>query len=229
MEESREEKKRPIRSFVLRQGRMTKAQHAAIDELWPAYGLSSCSGFLDLQQQFPDAEKIVFEIGFGMGGSLLEMAKASPGTGFIGVEVHRPGVGTLLTALNNASVNNIKVFSEDAHDVLAKALPDNSLDRLQLFFPDPWPKKKHHKRRIVQAAFVELVAKKLKPGGVFHVATDWQNYAEHILSVLEESSLLNTAGKNQYAERPMYRPLTKFEKRGIDLGHGVWDLLFLKE
>jgi tRNA (guanine-N7-)-methyltransferase len=224
-----EKRLRKIQSFVLREGRLSNRQARALTEMWPTVGLEakSCSAE-QLQEIAEPFDKVVLEIGFGMGKSLVEMAVAEPQTLFIGIEVHKPGVGALLADVQDQAINNVRVFCEDALNVLNHSVSDNFLDRLQLFFPDPWHKKRHHKRRIVQPGFVELVASKLKAGGVFHAATDWENYAEHMLEILEASSLQNQAGTNQFAEKPGYRPLTKFEARGQRLGHGVWDLLFQK-
>jgi tRNA (guanine-N7-)-methyltransferase len=174
----------------------------------------------------PDAD-LILEIGFGMGDSLLAMAERFPQQNFIGIEVHVPGVGRLVNEAHKRNINNLKVFCADATDVLADCIPDNSLARLQLYFPDPWHKNRHHKRRIVQPDFVRLVAQKLKHHGVLHMATDWQPYAEAMMEVASSCALLqNSAGAQQYSERPDYRPETKFERRGQQLGHGVWDLLF---
>lgn len=220
---------RQVKSFVLRQGRMTEGQKRSFDEAWPFYGLQSKDGLLNYQAEFGRNSDIVFEIGFGMGASLIEMAKNQPETDFIGVEVHRPGVGRILSDAVEQDVKNLRVYSEDAIDVLNLAIADNSLSKVQVFFPDPWHKKKHHKRRIVQPDFVQLVRKKLKAGGVLHLATDWQHYAEHMLEVMEAAEgFANCHEAGGYAPRPDFRPETKFEKRGERLGHGVWDLLFYK-
>lgn len=170
---------------------------------------------------------MVLEIGFGMGASLVEMAKAAPELNFIGIEVHRPGVGACLSAAEEAGLSNLRLFCHDAVEVLEQMLPDESIDTLQLFFPDPWHKSRHHKRRIVQPAFVQMLRPKLKQGGLFHMATDWQNYAEHMLEVMSQAEgFENTSEFGDYVPRPDQRPLTKFERRGHRLGHGVWDLIF---
>jgi tRNA (guanine-N7-)-methyltransferase len=171
----------------------------------------------------------VLEIGFGMGDSLLQMAAADPETDFIGIEVHPPGVGTLINEAQAQGIENLRVYLADANDVLDECFAPQSIDRLQLYFPDPWHKKKHNKRRIVQPQFIQQVREKLRPGGVLHMATDWQHYAEQMLETLDEAQgFINTAGSGHYAPRPDYRPITKFEKRGERLGHGVWDLIYQK-
>lgn len=220
---------RAIRSFVLRTGRMTKGQESAYEQFWPLAGLSLANGPLDSAACFGRAAPLVFEIGFGMGQSLVEMAAAAPDTDFIGVEVHKPGVGRLLMAMGEQQLTNLRVYCDDAVEVLARCIADESLDRVQVYFPDPWHKKKHHKRRLIQPAFVQQLRKKLKPGGVLHLATDWEHYAEHMLEVMSAAEgFRNKAGAGEYSPRPDYRPLTKFEQRGQRLGHGVWDLLFEK-
>jgi tRNA (guanine-N7-)-methyltransferase len=217
---------RKIRSFVRREGRMTTAQQRALEELWPRYGIDSHS-MIDRQAVFGRAAPVTLEIGFGNGDALLAMAQSSPDTDFIGIEVHRPGVGRLLQELEKKHISNVRVMCDDAVEILRHCLPDHSLHRVLLFFPDPWHKKRHHKRRIVQPGFVELLARKLQIGGIFHLATDWENYAEHMLEVLSASdSFNNCAGPGHYAEKPAWRPTTKFERRGQRLGHDVWDLLF---
>ena len=221
---------RRIRSFVLREGRLTKGQQHALDNYWASYGVDYQPKLLDLAQLFGRDKAKVLEIGFGMGKSLVQMAKAAPDTDFIGIEVHRPGVGACLSDAVAEQVKNLKVFEHDAVEVLEHMIADNSLDTVQLFFPDPWHKKRHHKRRIVQSEFVKLLQRKLKAGGIFHMATDWENYAEHMLEVmLAAEGFSNLSADNTYVERPEHRPLTKFEQRGQRLGHGVWDLMFKKE
>lgn len=218
---------RAVRSFVIRAGRMTPGQERALTEQWPTYGVELDAGMQDLDQLFGRAAPVVLEIGFGMGDSLLAMAEAMSEQNFIGIEVHRPGVGRLLNSLTKAGLSNVRVFQDDALDVLAKCIPDASLDCLQLFFPDPWPKKKHHKRRIVQPEFAQQVRQKLKIGGNFHMATDWQPYAEHMMEVMSAAEgYKNQQGEGQYAPQPEHRPDTKFQRRGEKLGHGVWDLVF---
>jgi len=218
---------KPIRSFVIRSGRMTEGQRRGVEEHWPSYGLSLEEGAIDLTTLFGREAPVVVEIGFGMGDSLLQMAKDDPNTDFIGIEVHPPGVGRIVANAGEAGLDNLRVYCADALDVLKECVADASLDRVQLYFPDPWHKKKHNKRRIVQPQFTELVRQKLKIGGVFHMATDWEPYAEAMVEVMnEEQHFKNQYGVGEFAPRPDYRPLTKFEKRGQRLGHGVWDLLY---
>ncbi|WP_250656401.1 tRNA (guanosine(46)-N7)-methyltransferase TrmB [Alkalimarinus coralli] len=218
---------RPIRSFVIRGARMTLRQQKGWDQLWPEKGCSLDDGMLDYSELFGDHSQVVLEIGFGMGGSLAEMAGNSPDTGYIGVEVHRPGVGAILCTMKENSLDNIRLFCDDANEVLACCIPDGSLDRVQLYFPDPWHKARHHKRRLVQPDFAQKIRQKLKVGGIFHMATDWENYAEHMMEVMSAAEgYENISGEGQYTPRPDYRPTTKFEKRGERLGHGVWDLIF---
>ena len=216
-----------VKSFVKREGRLTKGQANALETHWQSMGLSIDDGLLNFDDLFHRESERVLEIGFGMGKSLVEMAKNAPETDFIGIEVHRPGVGACLAEAAEAGISNLRVFEQDALEVLKQNIPDTSLHRLQLFFPDPWHKKRHHKRRIVQADFVELVRTKLTLGGEFHMATDWQAYAEHMIEVMRQATgFKNCATQGHYVERPDYRPLTKFEQRGQRLGHGVWDIVF---
>jgi tRNA (guanine-N7-)-methyltransferase len=218
-----------IKSFVLRQGRLSGAQQRAIDELWPQCGLDVTDELLDLNSVFGRQAPTIVEIGFGMGTSLVSMAMAHPEQNYIGIEVHRPGVGALLKLMRENNVTNIRVFNHDAIEVLEKRIPKASLAGVYLFFPDPWHKKRHNKRRIVQPAFAQTIAQHLTVGGVFHMATDWEDYALQMMEVMSDApAYQNTAGANQYTPRPDYRPLTKFEQRGHRLGHGVWDLVFEK-
>ena len=218
---------RRIKSFVIRAGRMTEAQREGLDLGLSRFGLNVTDGVLDWDQTFSEQGAKVFEIGFGMGQSLLAQAQAEPDFRFVGVEVHRPGVGKLLHDSLEAGVENIRVFCHDAVEVLEQCIAPESLDRVQIFFPDPWHKKRHHKRRLIQRNFMSLLATKLKPGGIVHLATDWENYAEHMLEVLSQHpSFRNSLGEDGFAPRPEFRPLTKFERRGERLGHGVWDLLY---
>ena len=219
---------RPIRSFVRREGRMTQAQARAIDTLWQQYGVDLIDTPLDLDALFGHRAPRILEIGFGNGESLAVLAQRNPDVDFLGIEVHRPGVGHLLMLAHERDIRNLRVICADAVEVLSKQLPQNSLDTIQIFFPDPWPKKRHHKRRLIQAPLVKLLIPILKPGGRLHLATDWQNYAEHMLAVLEaESDLVNTQDDG-FAPRPDERPVTKFERRGQKLGHWVWDLIFTR-
>ncbi|HEY7775498.1 MAG TPA: tRNA (guanosine(46)-N7)-methyltransferase TrmB [Kineobactrum sp.] len=218
---------RPIRSYVLRMGRLTPGQQRAYDENWPRFGLLHSDGAPDFAAVFGRSAPRVLEIGFGMGESLVTMAAAAPEKDFIGIEVHRPGVGKLLHTMAERDVENIRAYCHDAVEVLRDCIAESSLDTIQIFFPDPWHKKRHNKRRLIQPGFTAQLVRHLKPGGVLHLATDWENYAQQMLEVLScTPDLVNTAGLGQYAPRPSQRPLTKFELRGERLGHGVWDLVF---
>jgi tRNA (guanine-N7-)-methyltransferase len=220
---------RPIRSFVRRQGRMTPAQQAAWDTLWPQYGLDPAAR-LETQAVFGRTAPLTLEIGFGNGESLATMAADSPQMDFIGVEVHRPGVGHLLLKIRELGLRNVRIYCTDAVDLLKTCIPERSLDAIQVFFPDPWHKKRHHKRRLLNPEFVALARNRLKLRGTIHCATDWEHYAGHMMEVLEGcDGLRNAAGNQQFSERPATRPLTKFEARGQRLGHGVWDLLFVRD
>lgn len=222
--------KRRIKSFVLRQGRLSQAQQNAIDAMWPKYGLELKEELLDFQQEFGREAPTIVEIGFGMGASLAAMAEANPQNNYIGIEVHRPGVGALLKLVQEKGLTNIRVFNDDAVEVLRQRVPLNSLAGVFLFFPDPWHKTKHKKRRIVQPDFVATLAKHLTDDGHFHMATDWEDYAKHMMQVMSHApDYQNTSGEGEYTPRPDYRPLTKFEQRGHRLGHGVWDLIFAKK
>ncbi len=219
---------RRIRSFVLRQGRMTKAQTQALETTWPKFGIDYQNQQVQLADVFgrPSSPKIL-EIGFGMGETTAKIANTLPERDFLAVEVHSPGVGALLKRIQDERLQNIRIIQHDVVEVLQNMLPDSSLDGVHIFFPDPWHKKRHHKRRLIQAEFIKLLCSKLKVGGYVHVATDWEEYAQWVLEVLSaESQLKNTA--KDYAEKPSYRPLTKFENRGIKLGHGVWDMVFTR-
>jgi tRNA (guanine-N7-)-methyltransferase len=216
---------RRIQSFARRQGRLTQAQQKALDGKWARYGLEPDQA---LPPDFIAAERRVLEIGFGDGESLIAMAKTEPTTFYVGIEVHRPGIGHLLMKATEADLNNLRIYGCDAMDVLQRHIPDQSLDRLQLYFPDPWPKHRHHKRRLVKRPFLDLVARKLKPQGVFHAATDWADYADDMVSELEQSGHFQSlTAPLSFCERPSYRPITKFERRGQRLGHGVFDLIWI--
>ncbi|EKE83730.1 tRNA (guanosine(46)-N7)-methyltransferase TrmB [Idiomarina xiamenensis] len=220
---------RTVRSFVKREGRLTKGQQAALSRQWPHKGLQLADGLLAWSDVFANDHPVVLEIGFGMGDSLVKMAQAEQQHNFVGIEVHTPGVGACLLLAEQAGVENLRVFDDDAVEVLKQCVADHSLSRVQIFFPDPWHKKRHHKRRIIQPEFIALLAQKLKVGGVLHLATDWQNYAEHMLAVMSASSdFSNLSSSGDYIPRPENRPLTKFEQRGHRLGHGVWDLQFTR-
>ncbi len=219
-----------IRSFVQRQGRLTTGQKNALDQHWSRYGLQLVDGLIEPEQVFGRDAPLTVEIGFGNGVSLLQMMMAETEHNYLAMEVHRPGVGALVMGAAAQGIESLRIYNEDAVQVLQQCLPDESIDRLLLFFPDPWHKKKHNKRRILRPEFVELVAKKMKVGGVFHMATDWQHYAEQMLEVMEASKdYVNSCGAGAYAPRPDYRPVTKFEQRGLRLGHGVWDLIYQKK
>lgn len=217
---------RRIRSFIRRQGKLTLGQQRAIDNHWQRFCLDPSVDY-DYQQVFERDADIIMEIGFGDGESLLAMAIANPDLNYIGIEVHQPGVGHLMLKLDELNVSNVRIYNHDAVEILEQRIPDYALAGVQLFFPDPWHKTRHHKRRIVNPEFMALLSRRIKVGGYFHAATDWQHYAEHMLAVLSEAaSFKNTSLTGDYCERPDYRPLTKFENRGLRLGHGVWDLIF---
>lgn len=220
---------RTVRSFVRREGRMTPRQKQAIELHWQAYGLNPHQPLESFEPVFGAPGEVILEIGFGMGESLLAMAQGHPEQNFIGIEVHRPGVGALLDAIEAHRLRNIRVYNADAVDILTNIIPDESLHRLQIFFPDPWHKKRHQKRRLVQAPFITLVAQKLKPQGTMHIATDWGDYAEYVLAVMaQDMRFENLAGDRHFVPRPDYRPVTKFEKRGLRLGHRIWDIIYSK-
>ena len=220
---------RRIRSFVRREGRLTTGQRRALEHLWPLYGIEG-EDRLDLDGVFGHQAPRTLEIGFGNGASLAQMAEDAPELDFLGIEVHRPGIGHLLQEVEARGLRNVRVMNRDAVEVLERQIPAASLDRVLLFFPDPWHKKKHHKRRILQPRFIDLLARALRPGGRFHMATDWQDYAEHMLAEMDQAGdFRNVAGPGQYAAKPTYRPTTKFERRGQRLGHGVWDLIYEKK
>lgn len=219
--------RRPVRSFVRRAGRISNAQRRALEDFGPRWLVAYRPEPVDLTALFGREAPRVLEIGFGMGEATATIAKAHPETDFLGVEVHTPGVGSLLRKIHDLGVGNVRIVAHDAVEVVTHMIRPETLAGIHIFFPDPWPKKRHHKRRLVQPEFVALLASRLLPGGYVHLATDWQPYAEHMLAVLSaEPALENTA--SGYAPRPAWRPQTKFERRGVDLGHGVWDLLFRK-
>ena len=222
---SEELRGRPIRSFVLRQGRVSNAQRRALEELAPRHAIPFQESLLELDQVFGRAAPKILEIGCGMGETTAAIAALHPENDYLGIEVHSPGVGSLLQRIEAGGLANLRVIQHDAVEVLRHMIGTGTLAGVHIFFPDPWPKKRHHKRRLIQPPLVALLCDKLAPGGYLHAATDWQEYAEHILAVLAaEPRLVNTA--DGYAPRPAYRPLTKFEQRGIRLGHGVWDIVF---
>jgi tRNA (guanine-N7-)-methyltransferase len=218
----------PIRSYVLRQGRFSPAQQRAYAELLPRFGVAYRQQLLDWRALFGRQAPVVLEIGFGMGETTARIAQENPATDYLGIEVHAPGVGSLLRQLEEHGLANVRVISHDAVEVLRDMVPPGSLAGVHIFFPDPWPKKRHHKRRLVQPAFAALLASRLAPGGYVHVATDWEDYALQVLEVLGNTpGLRNTA--QGFAPRPATRPETKFERRGLKLGHGVRDVVFRRE
>jgi tRNA (guanine-N7-)-methyltransferase len=216
---------RRIRSFVTRAGRVSTGQRRALDDFGPRFVLPYAPQSLDWHGAFDRTAPRALEIGFGMGGTTAEIAATRPSDDFLGVEVHEPGVGALLKLIGEQGLTNIRIIQHDAVEVLEHMIEPGSLDGVHIYFPDPWHKARHHKRRLIQPKFVALLTSRLKPGGYLHLATDWQNYAEQMLEVLSaDPALTNTA--TDYAPRPDYRPVTKFERRGLRLGHGVWDLMF---
>ncbi len=221
---------RTVRSFARREGRLTPGQQRAINTLWADFAIDEAESLLDLNEVFGRDAPKVLEIGFGNGASLIQMAIDQPEYDFVGVEVHRPGVGQLLKGIEKYGLTNLRVACTDAVELLKYRIANSSLDRVQLYFPDPWHKKRHNKRRIIQPAFVNLLPEKIKPGGHLHMATDWQHYAQQMLDDLSNNKLFeNCSDDATYIDRPDYRPLTKFEQRGLNLGHGVWDLLYKRK
>ena len=219
---------KPVRSYVLRQGRISTAQKRAHQTLLPKYGIPYSESVLDLNRVFGRGAPKILEIGFGMGESTLAIAQTHLEHDYLGIEVHTPGVGSLLKHIDAAGLSNERIIQHDALEVLQRMLALDSFSGVHIFFPDPWPKKCHHKRRLIQPDFVSLLCQRMKAGAYLHVATDWPDYAEHILAVLDaEPGLVNTA--ETYVPRPDYRPLTKFEQRGVKLGHQVWDVVFKRK
>ncbi|OAI16487.1 tRNA (guanine(46)-N(7))-methyltransferase [Methylomonas lenta] len=217
-----------IRSYIRRQGRATAGQKLAMESYWDKYCLSPEQDF-DAEQSFGRQAPLIVEIGFGNGDSLAHMAAANPDFNYLGIEVHRPGVGHLMLLLEQRGISNVRIYHHDAIEILEQKIVDNSVAGVHLFFPDPWHKRRHHKRRIVRPSFLELLQKKLVTGGYFHAATDWKDYAKNMLATLStDVSLKNSSPAGDYCPRPDYRPMTKFENRGLNLGHGVWDLIFTK-
>ena len=217
-----------IRSYVLRQGRVSSAQQRAHETLLPRYGVAYAESLIDLAEIFGRVAPKILEIGFGMGDTTADIAAAQPDNDYLGIEVHTPGVGSLLKQIDARALANVRIIQHDAVEVLRHMIAPGSLDGVHIFFPDPWPKKRHHKRRLIQPPLIQLLTEKLKPGGYLHTATDWHEYAEQMLAVLSAEPALGNAANTatDYAERPAYRPLTRFENRGLKLGHGVWDILF---
>ncbi|MBM88861.1 MAG: tRNA (guanosine(46)-N7)-methyltransferase TrmB [Gammaproteobacteria bacterium] len=219
---------RPIRSYVTRSGRLTDSQRNAIENYWYSHVIEFRNELMELSAFFPQSSPITLEIGFGMGASLLKMAQQEPRRNFLGIDVHRPGIGKVLHEIVANDIRNLKLVCHDAKEFLEFGLSEKCLDRVLIFFPDPWPKKRHHKRRLIQTEFIDLLSSKLIKGGTLHLATDWSPYAESMLEILEANSCLrNKFGAGVYWEKPD-RPSTKFEIRGKRLGHTIWDLLFIK-
>lgn len=220
---------RIIKSYVVRSGRMTPGQEKSYAELWQKYGVEADKHLLDFSQLYEKQSPLILEIGFGMGDSLIDMARSNPDNNYLGIEVHKPGVGRLLGNINELSLANLRVMRADAVEVLKLQIPDNSLSAVYLFFPDPWHKRRHNKRRIVKDEFIQLIRKKLQSHGQFHMATDWKDYAVQMLKEMSGASgFKNCSDNSDYIPRPEHRPMTKFERRGERLGHGVWDILFEK-
>jgi tRNA (guanine-N7-)-methyltransferase len=218
---------RPVRSFVLRAGRLTEGQKRALDELWPLYGIDEGENDLNLETLFGNDHPVIMEIGFGNGDATWQMALAHPEENYLAVEVHRPGVGHLLLKLEENGIGNVRIACEDAVELIRQRIPRGSLAGVRIYFPDPWPKKRHHKRRIIQAPFIGLLAEKMQAGGILHMATDWEQYAEYMLEVMHNSrDFENLAPDGKACPKPEWRPATKYEKRGERLGHSVLDLVF---
>lgn len=223
------QRQRRIRSFVLRAGRTTPAQARALALLWPAYGIELSETALDLDARFGRSAPRCLEIGFGAGEVIGTLAKNNPHNDYLGVEVHRSGIGRLLLRAQSEALSNLRIICDDAVDVLHHHTPDESFDEVLIFFPDPWHKKRHQKRRLIDARFISTVAAKLRSGGVLRLATDWQDYAEQMLAVCNANpDLRSLSGDLAYVARPDFRPATRFERRGERLGHGVWDLAYIK-
>jgi tRNA (guanine-N7-)-methyltransferase len=220
---------RPIRSFVLRAGRVTPAQERALADLWPVFGLDYDGRMLELDKVFGRSAPRCLEIGFGAGEVIGALAKAHPENDYLGIEVHRSGVGRLLLHAQESKLSNLRIVCHDAVEVLANAVPDRSFDAILIFFPDPWHKKRHHKRRLIDAAFAGTLADKLRPGGTLRLATDWEEYAEQMRTLCNACTALSSqSAEGGYVQRPDFRPPTRFERRGERLGHGVWDLAYKK-
>jgi tRNA (guanine-N7-)-methyltransferase len=216
-----------IRSYVLRQGRVSNAQGRAVESLLPKYGIAHSTQVIDYIELFSRSAPTILEIGFGMGETTATIAATNPQNNYLAIEVHTPGVGNLLKEIDAQHLTNLRIVQHDAIEILRDMISAASLAGIHIFFPDPWPKKRHHKRRLIQAPLVKTLCDKLMPGGYIHIATDWQEYAEHILATLAAETLLKNSATD-YAPRPAYRPLTKFEQRGLKLGHGVWDIIFTR-
>ena len=222
--------RRPVRSYVLRGGRLTEGQKRALEEYWPRFGIDDSDTMLDFHTLFGNRAPVIMEIGLGSGEATWQVASAHPQENYLGVEVHRPGVGRLLLNIEKHDIENIRVACADAAEFLRKRIPEGSLAGVRIYFPDPWPKKRHHKRRIIQPAFVRLLASRMRSGAILHLATDWEPYADYMLEVIEsEGGFVNMAGSASFHPRPEWRPETKYEKRGERLGHRVKDLLYARE
>ncbi|MEJ7670691.1 MAG: tRNA (guanosine(46)-N7)-methyltransferase TrmB [Casimicrobiaceae bacterium] len=218
---------KPIRSYVLRQGRMSQAQKRALLTLLPRWGVSFAPHFIDFGGTFGRSAPVILEIGFGMGETTAQIAALYPTHDFLGIEVHSPGIGALLRQIDELGLSNVRVIAHDAVEVVGRMIPPGSLAGVHVYFPDPWPKKRHHKRRLLKPAFVRELSVRLSPGAYLHAATDWKDYADEILATCAaEPLLVNTA--ETFAQRPLLRPQSKFEARGLNLGHGVWDVLFIR-
>jgi tRNA (guanine-N7-)-methyltransferase len=228
-EQRNQQRRRAVRSFVLRGGRLTDGQKRALDDLWPVFGIENHGAVLDFDSLFGNGRAVILEIGFGNGEATWQMAQARPEENFIGVEVHRPGVGRLLLKIEEHGLDNVRIACADAVEFLHERIPEASLAGVRIYFPDPWPKKRHHKRRMIQPEFVRLLASRMRPGAILHLATDWEPYAEHMLEVLGAcGELKNLSTDGKYCDRPSWRPETKYEIRGESLGHEVRDILFEK-
>ncbi len=219
-------KRRPIRSYILRQGRITAAQTKAIQENLKKHAIVFENQLIDFNDAFQNRSgELVLEIGFGMGTSTAEIAKANPNKNYIAIEVHSPGVGNLIKLIQENDIFNLKIIQHDAVEVLNTMIKNDSLDGIHIFFPDPWPKKRHHKRRLIQESFLKLMAQKIKQSGYLHIATDWEDYALWIIDLLDKETLLQKTSED-FFRKPDYRPLTKYENRGIKLGYKVWDMIY---
>lgn len=227
--QAQESRQRRVRSFVRREGRLTRGQSRSLERLYTRYGLECGQGCLDPQALFGAGTPMILDIGFGNGEALAELAARYPQRGYLGIEVYRPGMGRLLRRLELEGIDNVRLVYADAVEIMRHHIGDSTLAGIEVFFPDPWPKRRHHKRRLIQPDWVALAASRLVAGGFLHLATDWQDYAEHMLAVVERSAkFTNTAGRGRFAPGPGERPSTRFERRGRDKGHGAWDLVFVR-
>jgi tRNA (guanine-N7-)-methyltransferase len=225
--EKRVAERRPVRSFVLRGGRLTAGQKRALDEFWPRFGIEKGDSVLDFGVLFGNDGQVIMEIGFGNGDATWQMAQAHPAENYLGVDVHQPGVGHLLLKMEQHGISNIRIANDDAVEFLQGQVPGASLAGIRIYFPDPWPKKRHHKRRIIQPAFVDLLASRMCPGAILHLATDWEPYAEFMLEVMRSAGgFVNLSPTGDFCDKPEWRPETKYERRGERLGHRVRDMLF---